>query len=142
MSNSYHNDSTDNERNKLVSAFAKFNFDIDNGMLELNASKLLNIDIETPTADLSNEQYDLLADYYRVPRHNEEIITEIFIDNGTLFNDAIEMIMDKLSNQYGYEVYWCDSNDEFLNNNCQNFDQQELFNIVFDVLINLDYDDY
>ena len=123
MRSCFHCDSKGNERNKLVNVFAKFNFDIDNGMLELNASKHINVNVETSTADLSDEQYDLLADYYRVPRHNEEIITELFVDNGTLFNDAIEMIMDKLSNQYGYEVYWCDSNDEFLNNDCQNFDE-------------------
>lgn len=123
MRSYFHCDSNDDKRNRLVNVFAKFNFDIDNGMLELDASKLLNVNVETSTADLSDKHYDLLADYYRVPRHNEEIIVEIFIDNGTLFNDAIEMIMDKLSNQYGYETYWCDSNDEFLNNDCQNFDE-------------------
>lgn len=120
------NSNKNNERNKLFTVFAKFNFYIDGDLLEANAAKLLNV--QPNIANLTNEQYDLLADYYKVPRHNEEIIVEIFIDNGTLFNDAIEMIMDKLSNQYGYETCWCDSNDEFLNNDCQNFDE--------------DYDDY
>jgi len=102
---------------RKVKVFAKFNFDVYGDEIENELKILLGKTGHVCTRDLTDVEYQGVANYYNMPLLNEEIIVEVLLEKGTYYSDAIDLISDRLADMFGFEVIECDTDDEWINNN-------------------------